>query len=247
MKSVHAAHRLPMVTAFSVSIMSTCPSSSGRCSAPATEVHAKHPKKPFKLPGSCCFLNRFGAYLVLSIATCLALDWVTGPQKVATLPDAKQLELVREAAEQRRAEAQARLQQKSEGTAKCTGANLSRLSKLTRRNSHSHSATAAASTGTPYGSANSSPKHSATEGSSLARISREGSWGNGLIAAGVSSLNLVKGVFRSSDPGEVFSPKAVRINMEGPVDFVPITLVFQDLRWVRSSCGDIKLLILPSF
>lgn len=178
--------------------------------------------------------NRFGAYLLLSIATCLALDWVTGPQKVATLPDAKQLELVREAAEQRRAEAQARMLQKTEST-KCTGANLSRLSKLTRRVSHSHSAVTAAGsqmigTGTPYGSTNSTPKHSTSDGSSLARLSREGSWGNGLIAAGFPGLSLVKGVFRSSDPGEVFSPKAIRINMEGPLDFVPITLVFQDLR-----------------
>lgn len=180
------------------------------------------------------WIDRFGAYLVLSIATCIALDWVTGPQKVATLPDAKQLELVREAAEQRRAEAQARMVQKTEpalSTAKSTGSNLSRLSKLTRRVSHSHSA-ATGSTGTPYGSANSTPKHSAAESSGLARISREGSWGNGLIAAGFSGLSLVKGVFRSSDPGEVFSPRAVKINMEGPVDFVPITLVFQDLRWV---------------
>jgi hypothetical protein len=47
-----------------------------------------------------------------------------------------------------------------------------------------------------------------------------------------SSLHLIKSAFRSSDPGEVFSPRAVRINMDGGLDFTPITLVFQDLRWV---------------
>jgi hypothetical protein len=77
---------------------------------------------------------RFGAYIILSAATCLALDWVTGPQKVAHVPDAKQLELVREAAEQRRAEAQLQLLRRhQEAAAKATG--MSRLSKATRRNS----------------------------------------------------------------------------------------------------------------
>jgi hypothetical protein len=47
-----------------------------------------------------------------------------------------------------------------------------------------------------------------------------------------SGLHLIKSAFRPSDPGEVFSPRAVRINMDGGLDFIPITLVFQDLRWV---------------
>jgi hypothetical protein len=47
-----------------------------------------------------------------------------------------------------------------------------------------------------------------------------------------SGLHLIKSAFRSSDPGEVFSPRAVRIIMDGGLDFTPITLVFQDLRWV---------------
>ncbi|KAF6263806.1 ABC-2 type transporter-domain-containing protein [Scenedesmus sp. NREL 46B-D3] len=120
----------------------------------------------------------FGAYVILSAATCLALDWVTGPQRVAHVPDAKQLELVREAAEQRRAEAQLQLLRRhQDAAAKATG--MSRLSKATRRNSQ---------------------------------------------AAGAATNG-------ASDPGEVFSPRAVRINMDSGLDFTPITLVFQDLRW----------------
>lgn len=182
---------------------------------------------------------------------------MTGPQKTATLPDAKQLELVREAAEQRRADAQARMLQKRDSASKCTGANLSRLSKLTRRSSHSHSALAATPSShaaaasifsSPYGSASSTPKQSIADSSSLARMSREGSW-SGFIGNGFPGLSLVKGVFRPSDPGEVFSPRSVRINMDGPLDFVPITLVFQDLRYdnhlVHSSLGS-PLLVHPA-
>jgi hypothetical protein len=53
-----------------------------------------------------------------------------------------------------------------------------------------------------------------------------------------SGLHLIKSAFRSSDPGEVFSPRAVRINMDGGLDFTPITLVFQDLRWVPLPASD---------
>lgn len=52
-----------------------------------------------------------------------------------------------------------------------------------------------------------------------------------------SGLHLIKSAFRPSDPGEVFSPRAVRINMDGGLDFTPITLVFQELRCVpRARC-----------
>jgi hypothetical protein len=104
----------------------------------------------------------FGAYIILSAATCLALDWVTGPQKVAHVPDAKQLELVREAAEQRRAEAQLQLLQRhQEAAAKATG--MSRLSKATRRNSHAAGGTTANGSSTTASSCVSSltgsPRH----------------------------------------------------------------------------------------
>ncbi|WIA42005.1 hypothetical protein OEZ86_009302 [Tetradesmus obliquus] len=180
----------------------------------------------------------FGAYIILSAATCLALDWVTGPQKVAHVPDAKQLELVREAAEQRRAEAQLQLLRRhQEAAAKATG--MSRLSKATRRNSHA-AGTSTNGSNTTASSLSGSPRHynggaaAGDNGSTYSRGSHEGGWRASLAGATnsfSSGLHLVKSAFRPSDPGEVFSPRAVRINMDGGLDFTPITLVFQELRY----------------
>lgn len=129
--------------------------------------------------GALC-VCRFGAYIILSAATCLALDWVTGPQKVAHVPDAKQLELVREAAEQRRAEAQLQLLRRhQEAAAKATG--MSRLSKATRRNSHA-AGTSTNGSNTTASSLSGSPRHynggaaAGDNGSTYSRGSHEGGW-----------------------------------------------------------------------
>lgn len=58
--------------------------------------------------------RRLGAYVLLSAMTCVALDIVSGPQQVARLPDPKQLEEVRAAAEKRKSMAQLQLQRAAE-------------------------------------------------------------------------------------------------------------------------------------
>lgn len=63
-----------------------------------------------------CFVDgcRLGAYLLLSALTCFALDVVTGPQQVARLPDPKQLQEVRAAAERRKSMANLQLRRAAE-------------------------------------------------------------------------------------------------------------------------------------
>jgi len=57
---------------------------------------------------------RLGAYLLLSALTCIALDLVTGPQRVARVPDPEQLQEVRAAAEKRRNAARLQLRRAAE-------------------------------------------------------------------------------------------------------------------------------------
>lgn len=134
---------------------------------------------------------RFGTYVILSAATCLALDWVTGPQKVARVPDQKQLELVREAAEQRRTEAQLQLLRRQEAASgRSTGMSLSRLSKVTRRTSHANELSSSV-TGSVVSSAACSPMHphaaAAAGGGGGRQLSAEGGAWTASIA-GVHAL-----------------------------------------------------------
>lgn len=64
------------------------------------------------LPHGCTC--RLGAYLLLSALTCFALDIVTGPQQVTRLPDPKQLQEVRAAAEKRKSMANLQLRRAAE-------------------------------------------------------------------------------------------------------------------------------------
>lgn len=57
---------------------------------------------------------RIGAYLALSAVTCIALEWVSGPSRVARLPDPEQLRDVRAAAERRRSLAAQQLRRAAE-------------------------------------------------------------------------------------------------------------------------------------
>lgn len=71
-----------------------------------------------------CPVHRWGAYLLLSALTCFALDVVTGPQQVARLPDPKQLQEVRAAAERRKSMANLQLRRAAERALRSKASSL---------------------------------------------------------------------------------------------------------------------------
>ena len=82
-------------------------------------------------------LCRLGAYVLLSALTCIALDVVSGPQQVARLPDPKQLEIVRAAAQRRKSMAQLQLQRAAERSLRRK--SMSSLGEATRDHAEFHS------------------------------------------------------------------------------------------------------------
>jgi hypothetical protein len=162
---------------------------------------------------------------LLSAATCLALDWVTGPQHQARITDGSQVVAVQE------------------GSAK----QLSTMQQLMPGGAFGSKGRATATPGLQRFSKSSS-KHGATGSAPMERSITTAV----VIAPSTSTLGAQNVVRRNSgsqsgdratctaaskhDVGAADGwehVKAVNINMtaQGLLNFMPITLVFQDLRW----------------
>lgn len=237
---------------------------------------------PFVVHFHACSI---GAYIVLSVLTCLMLDWVTGPQQLACVPDGRQHGA---GARERRATAPQRPSLSSavsgaSGRQVCVGSGKqpaagsrlsSHVSRAIARFGGGVKAVEPAATPPSIGGTGSmgglrplnAQPSSSSDGSGSCREARSvesgggataaaaaaaaaapgaaqhiaappsfAGWGGQLLGAGLASgLQLVGAVFRSSDVGEVFSPKGGSPlqpqHHGGGLGFVPITLVFQELR-----------------